>query len=96
MTPEQKEAARARMAKAREVRMAKYRGTAVIDQVERPVIDVRGFDIVLAFRITRDGPFHGLWQLYKQVNGQFVPIGAETSKLSVLNLARQEVASYLP
>jgi len=110
MTPEQKQAARERMLKAQAVRMANIQARkqaavhgglaqntpqSPVAVLERPAAQ-DGMDIVLGFKVTRDGAFHGLWQLYRQVGGEWKPVGAETSKLSVLNLARQEVASYLP
>lgn len=53
-------------------------------------------DIVLGMKVTREGPFHGLWQLYRLDHEHLRKIGAETSRLSVINLARNEIANYIP
>lgn len=59
------------------------------------VTEVPNFDLILGFKITRGGNFHGLWQLYKIKPSGIEKIGAETTRLSVINLARQEIGGTM-
>lgn len=52
----------------------------------------QAFDLIVGIKVIRDGPFHGLWQLYRLEQGTMpIPVGAATSKALVINMARNEI-----
>lgn len=51
------------------------------------------YDLMLGFKVIRSGNFHGLWELYRiEADGTSRQIGSATSKLLIMNMARNQVA----
>lgn len=95
MTPEQKEAARKRMAHARAARKIHLDvavgdvGVAVADPVV--VVDAQP-DLVLTIRRLRIGSFTGLWELCRiNPDGSKMVVSDANTKSLIVSLARNEI-----
>lgn len=94
MTEDQREAARARMAKARAARMAKIQeraGTVAISALE-PLESTNAPDLMLTIRRLRVGSFTGLWELCRiNPDGSRTVVSDANTKQIIINLARNEI-----
>lgn len=88
-TPESRKAAGERLKAAR---LKKHIVEQQVAVMEKPVKD-EGYDLMLGFKIIRNGNFHGLWEMYKMTPNGPVQIGTATSKLLIINMARTQIGS---